>query len=108
MVQEVVGSNPSTGYWVDIFSHCIVVKNCNVCLKRSKLNDKQAGEGLFKKNNYSNNSSNSSSNNNSSNCFLQQKNEVNDISSGNNNSSTIINNNSSNKTETDFFSIKRK
>ena len=49
MVQEVVGSNPSTGYWVDIFSHCIVVKNCNVCLKRSKLNDKQAGEGLFKK-----------------------------------------------------------
>ena len=24
--QEVVGSDPNTGYWIDIFSHCFVAK----------------------------------------------------------------------------------
>ena len=38
---KVVGSNPGTIYWMDIFTH-IFCKNCNdVCLKRPKLNDKR-------------------------------------------------------------------
>ena len=34
-VPKVVGSNPSTVYWMDIF-HIFCCKNCNVCLKRRK------------------------------------------------------------------------
>ena len=30
-----------------IFSHIFVVKICNVCLKRPKLNEKEAGVGPF-------------------------------------------------------------
>ena len=44
-----MGSNPSTIYWMDIFSHIFVVKICNVCLKRLKINEKEAGVGPFKK-----------------------------------------------------------
>ena len=36
---NVVGSNPSTGYWMDIF-HKYLFKNCNICLKS---NEKEAG-----------------------------------------------------------------
>ena len=46
----VVGSNPGTIYWMEIFSHIFVVKICNVCLKRPKINEKEAGVGPFKKN----------------------------------------------------------
>ena len=47
-----MGSNPGTVYWMDIFSHIFVVKICNVCLKRPKINKKEAGVGpfFFKKN----------------------------------------------------------
>ena len=45
---KVVGSNLSTGYWVDIFSHWLL-ENCNVCLKRPKINEKEAGDDPFKK-----------------------------------------------------------
>ena len=31
------------------FSHIFVVKICNVCLKRPKINEKEAGVGPFKK-----------------------------------------------------------
>ena len=31
------------------FSHIFVVKICNVCLKRLKINEKEAGVGPFKK-----------------------------------------------------------
>ena len=31
----------------DIFSHIFVVKICNVCLKRLKINEKEAGVGPF-------------------------------------------------------------
>ena len=34
---------------MDIFSHIFVVKNCNVCLKRLKINEKEARVGPFKK-----------------------------------------------------------
>ena len=46
-VSEGRGSNPSTIYWMDIFSHIFVVKICNVCLKRLKINEKEAGVGPF-------------------------------------------------------------
>ena len=42
-----MGSNPSTVYWMDVFSHIFVVKICNVCLKRPKINEKEAGVGPF-------------------------------------------------------------
>ena len=32
-----------------IFSHIFVVTICNVCLKRPKINEKEAGVGPFKK-----------------------------------------------------------
>ena len=38
-----MGSNPSTVYWMDIFSHVFVVKICNVCLKIPKINEKRPG-----------------------------------------------------------------
>ena len=51
-VQEVVGSNPGTVYWmVMTFFTLMCRKNCIVCLKRPKINVKEAGVGLFK--NYS-------------------------------------------------------
>ena len=40
---KVVGLNPGTPYWMDIFSHIFVVKICNECLKRPKINKKEAG-----------------------------------------------------------------
>ena len=42
-VPKVVGSNPGTVYWMDIFSHLFVVKICNVCLKRPKINENRPG-----------------------------------------------------------------
>ena len=46
-MQEVVGSNPSIGYWIKNFPHINCCKNCNVCLKRPKINEKEAGVGPF-------------------------------------------------------------
>ena len=41
-VQEVVGSNPGTVYWMDMaFFTMICCENCIVCLKRPKINDKE-------------------------------------------------------------------
>jgi len=45
-----VGSNPGTIYWMDIFSHIFVAKIYNVCLKRPKINEKEAGVDPFFKN----------------------------------------------------------
>ena len=44
----------SIGHWVeccchDIFFKFICCKNCSVCLKRPKINEKEAGVGTFKK-----------------------------------------------------------
>ena len=47
---KVVGSNPGTVYWMDIFSHIFVVKICNVCLKRPKINKKRPGLTHLKNN----------------------------------------------------------
>ena len=41
-VQEVVGSNPSAVYWMDIFT-LICCKNCIVCFKTPKINKKRPG-----------------------------------------------------------------
>ena len=46
-----VGSNSGTIYWMDFLSHIFVVKICNVCLKRLKINEKEAGVGPFCRNN---------------------------------------------------------
>ena len=50
-VQKVVGSNPGAIYWMDIwkFFTLICCKNCIVCLKRPKINYKEALVGPFKK-----------------------------------------------------------
>ena len=45
----VVGLNPGTVYQMEFFSHIFVAKICNVCLKRPKINKKEAGVGPFKK-----------------------------------------------------------
>ena len=45
-VLKVVCSNPSTVCWMGIFSHKFVI---NVCLKKTKINEKEAGDGLFLK-----------------------------------------------------------
>ena len=42
--KKVVGLNPSTRYWIDIFSHNIV-KNCNDALKKPESKQKEAGFG---------------------------------------------------------------
>ena len=42
-----MGLNPGTIYWMDIFSYIFVVKICNVCLKRPKINKKEAGLAHF-------------------------------------------------------------
>ena len=44
-VREVVGSNPSTGYALDIFH--IFCKSCIACLKGPKINEEEAGAGPF-------------------------------------------------------------
>ena len=42
--QEVVGSNPGTVYWMIMtFFALICCKNGIVCLKRPKINEKEAG-----------------------------------------------------------------
>ena len=42
------GLNPGTVYWMNIFSTHICCKNCNdFCLKRPKINDKDAVVGPF-------------------------------------------------------------
>ena len=41
-VKEVVGSNIITRYWMDIFSHFIVVKIVKFVLERLKINEKEA------------------------------------------------------------------
>ena len=39
-VPKVVGSNPGTVYWVDIFHIYLLLKNCDdVCYKKPKIND---------------------------------------------------------------------
>ena len=44
----VVGLNPGAVYWMNI-SDRFVVPNCIVCLKRPKINEKEAGFGPLKK-----------------------------------------------------------
>ena len=47
-----MGSNPGTVYWMDIFSHIIVVKIVMMFnWKWPKINEKEAGVGPFKNNN---------------------------------------------------------
>ena len=47
---EVVGLNPCTVYWMDMTLFTLIcVNNSIVCLKRSKINKKDAGVGPFKK-----------------------------------------------------------
>ena len=49
-LQEAVSSNPDAVYWMDTtFFTFICFKNCIVCLKRPKINEKEAEVGPFKK-----------------------------------------------------------
>ena len=50
-VPEVVSSNPGAVYWMDMtFFTLICCKNSNcACLKRLKINEKEAGVGPFLK-----------------------------------------------------------
>ena len=41
------GSNPSTGYWMDIFPHFMLLKIVMFVWKRPKINKKEAGIGPF-------------------------------------------------------------
>ena len=51
-VPKVMGSNTGTVYCMDIFSPILVVKNCDdLCLKRPKINEKEAGLAYFLKKN---------------------------------------------------------
>ena len=43
-ILKVVGSNPAPYTGWTFFTYC---KNCNVCLKRPKINEKEAGVGPF-------------------------------------------------------------
>ena len=45
-VLKVVGMNPCTTYWVDIFSHIFVVKFV-MFFEKTKINEKEAGECPF-------------------------------------------------------------
>ena len=47
----VVGSYPSNVVWMDIwgFFHIDLLQNCVVCLKRPKINEKEARLAHFKK-----------------------------------------------------------
>ena len=51
-VQEVVGSNPDAIYWMDIFSHGFIVKVVLFVRKRTKINEKEAGDWPFLTNFY--------------------------------------------------------
>ena len=43
-----MSSNPGAVYWMDLtFFTFICCKNCNVCLKRPKINEEDAGVGPF-------------------------------------------------------------
>ena len=44
---KVVSSNPSTVYWMDIFSHLFVVKIV-MCVWKDESNEKEAGVGPLK------------------------------------------------------------
>ena len=46
--QEIVGSNPSTRFWMDICAHYVVIINFNVCWERPKINEKEAGDEPLK------------------------------------------------------------
>ena len=46
-VPKVMSSNPITVYWMDIFPF-ICCRHCNVCLKKTKINEKEAGFGAKK------------------------------------------------------------
>ena len=46
-VPNVVSSNPSIVYWMDIFSHLFVVKIVLVCLKNTETKQKEAEVGPF-------------------------------------------------------------
>ena len=48
-VPKVVGSNPSTVYWVDIFTHLFVVKIVMLTRKRRKISEKETWDGPCKK-----------------------------------------------------------
>ena len=54
-VPKVVGSNPGTVHWMDMtFFTLICCKNCNdICLKRPKINKKEAGSAHFIKKTWS-------------------------------------------------------
>ena len=43
---KVVSSNPSTVYWMDIFSHLFAVKFV-MLFEKTKINEKEAGVGPF-------------------------------------------------------------
>ena len=50
-VRKVMGSNLGAVYWMDIFSHCFVVKSVSiVCLKRSKINESGWGRPILNTN----------------------------------------------------------
>ena len=49
-VPDIMSSNPGTLNWMDIFSHLFVVKIC--VFERTKINEKEAGVGPFKKHRY--------------------------------------------------------
>ena len=46
-VLKVVGLNPCTVFWSDIFTNNICSKNLKVCLKRTKITEKEAGDSPF-------------------------------------------------------------
>ena len=48
-VPKVVSSNPSTAYWMDIFSQLFDVKIVMCVRKEENKNKKEAGVGPFKK-----------------------------------------------------------
>ena len=45
LVQEVLGSNPGTVYWMDIFSSLFVVKNC--LFEKTENKQKEARDAYF-------------------------------------------------------------
>ena len=47
-VSKVVGSNPSTINWMDIFSHLIVVKIV-MFFEKTNMNKKEARDGPYKR-----------------------------------------------------------
>ena len=52
-VKKVMSSNPGANYWIDmIFFTLICLKFFIVCLKRPKINEKDAGVGPFLKYNF--------------------------------------------------------